>query len=65
MITSPPYYGMRTYIPDQWLRNWFVGGSDTVDYCHKGQIVHSSPEEFVADLQAVWNGVAGSYSFKG
>ncbi|MGE0543890.1 MAG: DNA modification methylase, partial [Dehalococcoidia bacterium] len=27
VITSPPYYGMRTYIPDQWLRSWFVGGT--------------------------------------
>ena len=26
VITSPPYYGMRTYIPDQWLRSWFLGG---------------------------------------
>ena len=25
LITSPPYYGMRTYVPDQWLRNWFLG----------------------------------------
>ncbi len=23
IITSPPYYGMTTYIPDQWLRLWF------------------------------------------
>src|SRR5262249_34411512 len=23
VITSPPYYGMRSYFPDQWLRNWF------------------------------------------
>src|SRR5262245_39292813 len=28
VITSPPYYGMRTYIPDQWLRYWFLGGPD-------------------------------------
>jgi len=26
VITSPPYFGMRTYRPDQWLRNWFLGG---------------------------------------
>jgi hypothetical protein len=26
IITSPPHYGMRTYLPDQWLRNWFLGG---------------------------------------
>jgi DNA modification methylase len=54
LITSPPYYGMRTYIPDQWLRNWFVGGSDVVDYSSSDQIVHSSPEDFAEDLRRVW-----------
>lgn len=54
VITSPPYYGMRTYIPDQWLRNWFVGGPDIVDYTNRQQVVHSSPEEFAADLRSVW-----------
>lgn len=54
VITSPPYYGMRTYIPDQWLRNWFVGGPDAVDYTNRDQVVHSSPEDFAADLRQVW-----------
>lgn len=54
VITSPPYYGMRTYIPDQWLRSWFVGGPDTVDYSNHDQVVHSSPENFAADLRQVW-----------
>lgn len=54
VITSPPYYGMRTYIPDQWLRNWFVGGPDAVDYSNRAQVVHSSPEDFAADLHQVW-----------
>lgn len=54
VITSPPYYGMRTYIPDQWLRNWFLGGPDTVDYTSRNQVVHSSPEDFAADLSQVW-----------
>ena len=26
VVTSPPYYGLRTYGPDQWLRQWFLGG---------------------------------------
>jgi hypothetical protein len=26
VITSRPYYGLRTYVQDQWLRNWFLGG---------------------------------------
>jgi hypothetical protein len=54
VITSPPYYGMRTYIPDQWLRNWFLGGPDTVDYTNRAQIVHSSTRDFAADLRTVW-----------
>lgn len=54
VITSPPYYGMRTYLPDQWLRNWFVGGRDTVDYSSKGQLAHSSPQDFTTDLRQVW-----------
>lgn len=58
IITSPPYYGMRTYRPDQWLRNWFVGGPDVVDYTNIDQVVHSSPEAFAADLAAVWRNAA-------
>ena len=58
VITSPPYYGMRTYVPDQWLRNWFLGGPATVDYGKGSQIVHSSPEGFASDLRTVWNNVA-------
>lgn len=58
VITSPPYYGMRSYIADQWLRNWFVGGPDTVDYTPGDQIIHSSPEDFAADLRRVWRNAA-------
>lgn len=58
IITSPPYYGMRTYRPDQWLRNWFLGGLETVDYTNEDQVVHSSPEAFAANLRAVWINVA-------
>lgn len=54
VITSPPYYGMRTYIPDQWLRNWFVGGPDDVHYINRLQVDHSSPEDFAGDLRQIW-----------
>jgi hypothetical protein len=57
VITSPPYFGMRTYRPDQWLRNWFVGGGEVVDYHQEGQIPHHS-EQFVDELAAVWRAVA-------
>lgn len=58
VITSPPYYGMRSYIADQWLRHWFVGGPDVVDYAHNGQITHSSPAHFAEDLRKIWRNVA-------
>jgi hypothetical protein len=54
VITSPPYYGMRTYVPDQWIRNWFVGGPPTTDYSAECQLTHLSPDLFAADLRAVW-----------
>ncbi|MEL6526615.1 MAG: DNA modification methylase, partial [Chloroflexota bacterium] len=57
VITSPPYYGMRTYLPDQWLRWWFVGGPDDVEYSNKDQLEHESPETFVSQLQTVWENV--------
>lgn len=57
VITSPPYYGMRTYFPDQWLRMWFLGGSPHVDYSNHGQIEHTSPEVFASQLRQVWRNV--------
>lgn len=59
VITSPPYYGMRTYIPDQWLRHWFLGGSPEVVYQPPDdQVTHGSPEAFVQQLAQVWRNVA-------
>ena len=54
IITSPPYYGMSTYIPDQWLRNWFVGGEAAVSYSSSSQLRHSSQTDFAEDLKIVW-----------
>ena len=53
-VTSPPYYGLRTYFPDQWLRLWFLGGESQVDYGQEGQLQHGSPEQFASDLGRVW-----------
>jgi len=59
VITSPPYYGMRTYIPDQWLRSWFLGGPPDVDYQHcPHEIQHASPEAFAGELRSVWKALA-------
>lgn len=60
VITSPPYYGMRTYVPDQWLRNWFLGGPESVQYAIGNQLTHSSPDEFASDLKRVWLNVAAA-----
>src|SRR6266508_314849 len=57
VITSPPYFGMRTYRPDQWLRNWFLGGSADVNYDQTGQLSHHS-ERFADELAAVWRAIA-------
>jgi DNA modification methylase len=58
VITSPPYYGMRSYIPDQWLRYWFVGGPPTVVYGKESLIQHKSVDIFINDLSVVWRNVA-------
>ena len=61
VITSPPYYGMRTYIPDQWMRNWLLGGPPKVVYRPPGrEIDHGSADVFADDLHKVWKGLAAS-----
>jgi hypothetical protein len=57
VITSPPYFGMRTYRPDQWLRNWFLGAQPGVDYAQQGQLAHHV-EAFGDELASVWRSVA-------
>lgn len=59
ILTSPPYFGMTTYEQDQWLRNWFLGGLEKVDYVRKAQIGHWSEKTFVGDLAQVWRNSAG------
>lgn len=59
VFTSPPYLGMRTYWPDQWLRNWFMGGPDFVEYSKADQIQSQDIERFTADLSQVWRNCAG------
>ena len=59
VVTSPPYFGMRTYLPDQWLRLWFLGGPDYVEYRQpEGQLVHSGADHFAAEMGRVWKNVA-------
>lgn len=58
IVTSPPYYGMRTYIPDQWLRSWFLGGPDKVNYSNANQLAHTSRAVFSDGLRQVWTNCA-------
>ncbi len=58
VVTSPPYYRMYTYLPDQWLRSWFLGGPPRVEYATDNQLRHTNVETFVDDLSAVWSRAA-------
>lgn len=58
VITSPPYYGMRTYIPDQWLRHWFLGGPAAVDYDASHTLPSSNQHAFADALGTIWTNVA-------
>jgi DNA methylase len=57
VVTSPPYYGLRTYLEDQWLRLWLLGGPSHVQYGAATQVSHQSPESFAESLAAVWDQV--------
>lgn len=44
---------------DQWLRYWFVGGDEQIDYsARSSDFRHSSPEEFSRQLRSVWSNAA-------
>jgi DNA methylase len=60
VITSPPYFQMNTYVSDQWLRAWFVGGSPDVDYSTKDQAGTGRPVAFEQKLSHVWTNIARS-----
>src|ERR1043166_9179852 len=49
---------MRTYVPDQWLRYWFLGGLAKVVYRFSRQLRHESPDAFAGDLSMVWRRAA-------
>lgn len=60
VITSPPYYGMRTYIQDQWLRAWFLGGPEDINYVADEQLSHNGQDSFIEGLASVWKNLYGS-----
>jgi hypothetical protein len=55
VVTSPPYYGLKTYAQDQWLRGWFLGRDEDIDYRSDPGLDHGSPELFATSLSKVWN----------
>lgn len=60
VVTSPPYYGMRTYLPDQWMRLWFLGGPAHVEYRQsQGQLAHTGAAHFANEMNSVWKNVTG------
>jgi len=51
-------FGLRTYLPDQWLRLWFLGGPDYVeDHQPEGQLEHSGADHFAGEMGLVWKNV--------
>jgi len=54
IITSPPYYGMKSYLPDQWLRLWFLGNKPEVNYDKSSQLKHTGAEIFSSEMSQVW-----------
>jgi hypothetical protein len=57
-ITSPPYFGMSSYVPDQWLRGWFLGGQAKPVYGVGNQLAQGDWVAFVNALSRVWRQVA-------
>jgi hypothetical protein len=64
VITSPPYMGLRTYLPDQWLRLWFLGGPPKVEYRLLGQIGVESEKRFTEHLASFLRGINAATSKK-
>lgn len=62
VVTSPPYYGMRTYIQDQWLRSWFLGGPEQLEYVNDFQLSHAGADAFAKSLGRVWKNMARTRS---
>lgn len=50
VVTSPPYFGLNTFVSDQWLRMWLLGNPDEAG----AQICQEDPGAYVRDLALVW-----------
>jgi SAM-dependent methyltransferase len=58
IVTSPPYPGMRSYLPDQWLRWWFLGGPAKPQYRLDRAIATQDTARFAKELAQVWRTTA-------
>ena len=54
IITSPPYFGLNSFIQDQWLRMWFLGNPKVSEYL----ITQTSVEAYIKELAQVWRNCA-------
>ena len=54
VITSPPYFGLNTYISDQWLRMWLLGDASEVP----DLVCQDDSEVYTHDLARVWRNCA-------
>lgn len=50
VITSPPYFGLNSFMDDQWLRHWFLGNPVAPD----GLLDQTDTGSYVQDLARVW-----------
>ena len=58
MVTSPPYIDTTDYAEDQWLRLWFLGGSDRPTLRLHKDDRHTHATKYWTFLEEVWRGSA-------
>lgn len=57
VVTSPPYLDTTDYSEDQWLRLWFLGGSDRPLHRLNRDDRHTNLEDYWSFLKEIWQGM--------
>lgn len=57
IVTSPPYLNTTDYSEDQWLRMWFLGGSDRPQLRANKDDRHTNIDKYWKFLQETWDGI--------